>query len=181
MKPHYMEITAKLNSYRQSPRKVRIVADLIRGYDINEAVNQLEFVNKRAAIPVKKLLASAIANAVNNFSLKKENLYIKNIVVDGGPVLKRWMPRAFGRASEIRKRTSRVTVVLDEKIETKKFASGEKSKQKNSPAEKINAEESEKITQQAQRKTSKSMRQKTLEAGRTIRGFAPKIFQRKAG
>ena len=110
-----MEVIAKLNKYRQSPRKVRIVADLIRGIHANEAMNQLEFVNKRAALPIKKLLSSAIANAVNNFSLKRENLYVKQIAVDGGSVIKRWMPRAFGRASEIRKSTSPITIELDEK------------------------------------------------------------------
>ncbi|HCE86296.1 MAG: 50S ribosomal protein L22 [Candidatus Jacksonbacteria bacterium RIFOXYA2_FULL_44_7] len=172
-----MEVIAKLNKYRQSPRKVRIVADLIRGIHANEAMNQLEFVNKRAALPIKKLLSSAIANAVNNFSLKRENLYVKQIAVDGGSVIKRWMPRAFGRASEIRKRTSLITIVLDEKIETRE--KGDQKKSKTKEAAKI--KENVKVAQSASRKTVEILPQKTRGAVKTLRGFAPKIFQRKSG
>lgn len=109
-----MEITAKLNYLRMAPRKVRLVASLIRGKTVLEAERQLKFSTKRAGTALFKLLASAIANASHNFSLQKENLKISKIVVDGGPPLKRIRPRAFGKAFPIRKRTSHITMVLSE-------------------------------------------------------------------
>lgn len=111
-----MEITAKLNYYRMSPRKVRLAAGLIRGKKVKEVLVQLAFTSKRSAPDMAKLLKSAISNAKNNFKIKDEqNLYIKKIKVDEGPTLKRYMPRARGRAAMIRKRTSHVTVVLCQK------------------------------------------------------------------
>ncbi len=111
-------IKAKLRHLRMSPRKVRLVADAIRGLDVESAQNQLEFMNKRAARPMLKLLKSAVANAEHNSAaagLKRDNLYISELRVDEGPTLKRWMPRAMGRATPINKRTSHITIVLDEK------------------------------------------------------------------
>jgi large subunit ribosomal protein L22 len=111
-----MEIIAKLNYYRMAPRKVRLVAGLIRGKKVNEVLSQLAFTSKRFAPDMAKLLKSAISNAKNNFKIKDEqNLYIKKIKVDEGPTLKRYMPRARGRAAMIRKRTSHITVVLESK------------------------------------------------------------------
>lgn len=110
-----MKIIAKLKHLRMAPRKVRLVADLIRGMDVQEAQKQLKFLNKKAALPLLKLLNSAIANAKHNFNLEKENLYISQILVDGGPSLKRWMPRAMGRATPILKRTCHITLLLDQK------------------------------------------------------------------
>jgi large subunit ribosomal protein L22 len=107
--------TAKLRHLRISPRKVRLIADLIRGLTVEEAEKQLRFLTKRAANPLLKLLNSAAANAENTFNLTKEKLYIAKILVDPGPTLKRWMPRAMGRATPIMKRTSHVTIVLDSK------------------------------------------------------------------
>ena len=98
-----------------SPTKVRLVVDLVRGLDVTKAEHQLQFLNKTAARPVLKLLQSAIANAENNDKLKKENLLIKKIAVDQGPTLKRWRPRAFGRAGMILKRSSHITIILSEK------------------------------------------------------------------
>lgn len=109
-----MEIKAKLNYLRIAPRKVRLVADAIRGLPVLEAERRLAFLTKRAAMPVLKLLYSAEANAKNNFSIQKEDLRVVKITVDGGPMLKRSMPRAFGRAAPIRKRTSHVLLVLGE-------------------------------------------------------------------
>ena len=110
-----MEIMAKLNYYRTAPRKVRLVVDLVRGKKIELAMNQLRFCSKKTASPLIKLLKSAISNAKNNFKIKdSENLYIKKITVDEGPTLKRHMPRARGVASPIKKRTSHITVVLEE-------------------------------------------------------------------
>lgn len=96
-----------------SPKKVRLVTDLVKGMDIDKAEAQLRFVNKAAARPVLKLLQSAKANAEHNFKLETSGLFVKSIIVDGGPVLHRWRPRAFGRATPIRKRSSHVTLVLE--------------------------------------------------------------------
>jgi len=105
--------TATLSNYRQSPRKVRIVADLIRGKSLVAANAQLAFLPKRAAGPLSKLLASALANAKNlDSAVSEETLYVSDIRVDKAPTLKRIMPRARGSASRINKRSSHVVVVL---------------------------------------------------------------------
>lgn len=109
------EVTAQLNSYRQSPRKVRLVAGLIRGKKVTDAKNKLGFTTKRAVNPLHKLLDSAIANA-KNLGLEVDNLFIKSITVDGGQILYRRMPVSRGSAHPIRKRTSHVTLVLTEKV-----------------------------------------------------------------
>ncbi len=110
-----MEVTAKANNIRMSPRKVRLVIDVIRGMDVMRAQTQLQFIKKSACLPVLKLLNSAIANAEHNFHFGKESLYVKTVTADGGPVLKRWTPKAFGRSAPIRKRTSHITIILAER------------------------------------------------------------------
>jgi len=106
---------AFLKNYRQSPRKVRLLADLIRGKNTKEAIVSLDFLPKRASLPIKKLLSSAIANAKNT-GKDVEKLFVKNITVDKGIVLKRMMPRAMGRGARINKRTSNINIILEEKI-----------------------------------------------------------------
>jgi len=113
------EVIAKAKYIRMSPRKVRLVVNLIRNMNAKEAAARLKLLRKEAAIPVKKVIESAIANAEHNFNLKRESLYIKKITADSGPTLKRWQPRAHGRATPIRKRSCHITVVLDERIENK--------------------------------------------------------------
>lgn len=108
-----VQTKAKLRYLRMSPRKVRLLIDLIRGMKVNAAVTQLEFSKKQAARPVLKLLKSAMANAQHNDQADPQSLVVKTAFVDGGPILYRWMPRAFGRATKIRKRTSHVTIVLE--------------------------------------------------------------------
>ena len=110
-----MEIKAKAKYIHTSPKKIRLVLDLIRGMDTEAALKQLQFTNKKACGPISKLLNSAIANATNNFNLDKSNLLIKEIRGDDGPTLKRWRPRAFGRATPIRKRTTHISIILAEK------------------------------------------------------------------
>jgi large subunit ribosomal protein L22 len=105
---------ATLQNYRQSPRKVRLVTDLIKGKKVADAKLELAFLAKRASEPLEKLLDSAIANAKNNFGIGPENLIVKNIQVDKGIVLKRFMPRARGSASRINKRTSHVVLILED-------------------------------------------------------------------
>lgn len=110
-----MEIRARLRFVRLSPRKARLVADLIRGKGSEEALNILSFTKKAAAQVILKLLKSAIANATQKKTTDIDRLYIKKITVDQGPTWKRYTPRAMGRATMIRKRTSHITIVLDER------------------------------------------------------------------
>ncbi|RLB04810.1 MAG: 50S ribosomal protein L22 [Deltaproteobacteria bacterium] len=110
-----MEVMARARFVRVSPRKARLVADLIRGKGVEEALNILAFTNKAFAKKLTKLINSAVANAQHNTKMDVDKLWIKRIFVDGGPTLKRYIPRAMGRATMIRKRTSHITVVLDEK------------------------------------------------------------------
>ncbi len=103
-----------------SPRKVRLVVDQIRGHDVNEAYAILQFSKKAAAIPVDKLLRSAVANAVyradeTGESLDVDDLFIREAFVDEGRTLRRYRARAYGRATAIRKRSTHVTVVVDTK------------------------------------------------------------------
>lgn len=114
-----MEIKARLNNLRIAPRKTGLVAGMIRNMPVKKAENILRFAEKRPAEPLMKLLKSAIYNAKNNFNLKEEDLRIKEIKVDKGPTLKRSMPRARGRASRINKRSSHITLILDEVLEKK--------------------------------------------------------------
>lgn len=102
--------SAHLKTYRQSPRKVRVVADLVRGKSVSEALDILTFVPKRAGLPLKKLLSSAVANAKNK-SLG-DDLMVKEIRVDAGSTLMRRLPMAHGRAFPLRKRTSHVSIIV---------------------------------------------------------------------
>ena len=99
---------------RVSPRKVQIVIDLIRGKQVADALAILMYTPKSAAPVVEKLLNSAIANAENNLEMSRENLYVAEVYANQGPTLKRFRPRAQGRASRIRKRTSHITIILDQ-------------------------------------------------------------------
>jgi len=109
-----MEVKASLKYLRISPRKVRLVANLIKGLPVNEAELQLKAIKKRSSEPILKLLKSAISNAEHNFQLERDNLFIKSLKVNAGPTLKRYMPRARGTAYEIKKRTSHLEMVLSE-------------------------------------------------------------------
>ena len=110
-----MEAKATARYVRISPYKARPVIDLIRGKDVQEALHILEFAPKKAARLIKKVLESAIANAEHNYNMDPDRLYVKRAYVDEGPRLKRIWPRAWGRASRILKRTSHITVVVEEK------------------------------------------------------------------
>jgi len=109
-----MEVTAKLRYHQASPQKVRLVVDMIRGKDVQEAANILAFTKKGAALPLSKLLKSAIANAENrDEQVDIDRLYVKEVFVDGGPTLKRMRARAQGRGFRILKRQSHITIKLD--------------------------------------------------------------------
>ena len=110
-----MEARAKLSYVRLSPQKARLVVDMVRGKEIQDALNVLKFSPKRAADIVGKLLKSAVANAEQKGVDDVDRLFVKSVFVDQGPALKRFIPRAQGRATKIRKPTSHITIVLDEK------------------------------------------------------------------
>ncbi len=121
--------TAKLRQLRVSPRKVRLLVDLVRGMDVAEAKIQLELSKKHAARALIKLLDSALANAVHNHNVDAKTAVLKVATVDGGPTLHRWTPRAFGRASRINKRTSHITLTIEgDVVETKKTKTARKEK-----------------------------------------------------
>lgn len=127
---------AYLKNYRQSPRKVRLLADLVRGKSVVRALSELSFMPKRAAGPIKKLIESAVANTEHNFGAKRGDLIVKEITVDQGATLKRWRPRAFGRASSIHKHTSNVFVrlaVAEKEIMSQETATDNKEKKVEAP------------------------------------------------
>lgn len=171
-----MEVKANLKHLRIAPRKSRLVAGLIRGMEVNKAINQLKFANKKSAEPILKLLNSAIANAVNNYDLDKNNLTIKEIRIEDGKTLKRWMPKAHGRATVIRKRMSHVYLILSEIVD-----SGKRE------AKKIKTDDPVKLDDLAQKPKAKGkskddkIESKKGGEGASSKGFGAKVFQRKAG
>ncbi|KKR13268.1 MAG: 50S ribosomal protein L22 [Candidatus Falkowbacteria bacterium GW2011_GWA2_39_24] len=193
-----MEVKASAKYIRISPRKVRLVVDLVRGQKLPAALNQLQFSPKGASLPVSKLIKSAQANAVNNFELQADNLFVKEIKVDEGPTLKRWMPRAHGRATPLRKRTSHISVVLGELKdsgvkEAKKQKIAEPTKLGQQPKEdegiKVAAKDALQKAGQAETKDQgqeivdprgEGRGQHTKIEGRT-KGFSSKVFRRKSG
>lgn len=110
-----MEVKATAKTIRHPSRKVRIVLDLVRGKDVKEALGILKFTPNHAARDVEKVVKSAVANATHNNQMNEDKLYIKECFANEGVTVKRWMPRAKGRATPIMKRTSHITVVVAEK------------------------------------------------------------------
>ena len=113
-----MESSSKLKYVRQSPYKIRFVADLIRGKKVDHAINILSSTNKKASKFLLKLLNSAVSNINyidDNSNFEQSDLYVKTIFVDGGPMLKRFRPADMGRATPIRKRMSHITVIIENK------------------------------------------------------------------
>lgn len=166
-----MKVSAKLRYLRIAPRKVRLVADLIRGKSVEEAQTILNFTTKKAAQVLLKLLKSAIANAKTNFQLEEKNLYISKILVDEGPKYKRWMPRARGMATPIQKKTSHVTIVLDEIVKKPKKVKKVKKLEK---VKKIEEAEKVPIMEKPKFKPEVEMPKPKLEKG------LKRIFRRKA-
>lgn len=169
-----MEVKASLKYLRISPKKVRLVANLIKHKTVAEAKSQLLVLPQRAKRPIMKLLDSAISNAKHNFQLAEENLYIKNITVDPGPSLKRWMPRARGSASPIYRRSSHINLVLEELKNRPKKVKRIVPPAILSEAEKGKSKESKKEIKKVERKAPKKI-VKTEE----VRA-KQKIFRRKA-
>lgn len=111
-----MESKAVLRSVRVSPQKARLVADLVRGMDVGQAIEVLTFTRKKSATLIRKVVESALANAEHQYGSAQgfdvDALYVKSITVDGGPSLRRFRPRAMGRATPVKKYTSHISVVL---------------------------------------------------------------------
>lgn len=110
-----MEVKASLRFARIGAQKARLVVDVVRGQDVNEAIKTLTFMKQKGAVLVKKLIESAVANAENKKVIDVDNLFVKTIWVDMGPAIKRFRPRAQGRAFQVKKKISHINVVLDEK------------------------------------------------------------------
>ena len=123
-----MEAKATARYVRISSRKINYVIDLIRNKPVEEAVDILSFTPKAAAVPIKKVIESAAANAVENFDMEEEDLFISSIYVNEGPTMKRFKPRARGRAARIRKRTSHITAIVSDGKEKEAENDGTKGK-----------------------------------------------------
>ena len=194
-----MEVKAQLKHLRMSPRKVRLVVDVVRGAQIDKALAQLKFMKKHASEPVEKLMKSAIANATNNFSLDEHNLFVKTITVDEGVTMKRWMPKAHGRATKLRKRACHVNLTLGEikdsgvvKAKSEKVDAPIKlgAKPVDEASVKVKAKEVEAAHDAEVEKGEKHGTNPSTHTGRnghaktegsSKRGFVGKMFNRKAG
>jgi large subunit ribosomal protein L22 len=193
-----MEVKASLNNLRMSAQKTRLLADIVRKMPVDKALAQLGFANKLAAQPVKKLLQSGIANAVNNFNLDKANLYIKEIMVNEGRTLKRFMPKAHGRATTIRKRGCHILLTLGEikesgiteakkvKIdEPVKLADLNKTSKKDQSAKikipKSTVKNSEVVTKDIEETASVGRHGHAKIEGATTANFSKRVFRRKSG
>ncbi len=146
-----------MNNLRISPRKARLITSLIKGMTVVQAKAQLAFLIKKPAPLVLKLLNSAVANAKHNFDLKEDNLYVQKILVEAGPSLKRWLPRAMGRATPILKRTCSIKITLAELEPTAKKAR-KKSRPEIVKAEEISAAPEQPVEKLAEEKEEKKTR-----------------------
>lgn len=173
---------AKIQHLRMAPRKVRLMASLVRNMPLWEAEAQLSVRSRRAAKPLLKLLQSARANA---FGLKMDaaKLYVQSITVDGGPMLKRSLPRARGSASELQKKMSHVTVVLGEKegLKAARYALPAKVKKGKVAPSKIEEGLKEEKRAKKSEKKDKIETPKEEKKQTTKKGFGPRIFTRKTG
>lgn len=168
-----MIVRAKLNNYRMSARKVRLVADLVRGKKVDEAITLLSFTNKKAASAIIKLIKSAIANAKNNYNLSETELFIQEIKVDEGITYKRWMPRAMGRATPIRKRGSNVSLSLGV-LE----GSGKKGEENKSKTKKVDSKKKV-ASKKADKKTKTTKKSKEDKKGKAKKKVVKKATKTK--
>ena len=179
-----MKVTATLKNLRISPRKVRLVADSVRGMDAKAAEIQLAQTIKRSAPDVEKLLKSAVANAENNFGLDKDNLFVEEIQVGEGPRLKRWLPRAHGRATQILKRTSQISLVLNERVEGKNRKTKEqleKERKAREAAKEKMLKEFEKMQQQEEEKSESPEKENKASKSGALQKKVGKVEANKAG
>jgi len=176
------EVKASARYLRLSPRKVRLVTNLVKGMWAIDAVTQLQFVNKKPASYVAEVIKSAIANGANNFKMKKESLYIKTITCDAGPKLKRYMPRAQGSAHEIRRPLAHINVTLAERAgSTKtKFDFGGKAASKKKTTEEKTAKQD--AAEEKNAPSMKSQVEKTEQQTKANKVTQKRrLFNRKSG
>jgi large subunit ribosomal protein L22 len=175
-----MEIKAELNNLRISPRKVRNVADMLKGLDAMRAKSQLDYLARRSAKPISKLLDSAMANAQNNFHLVKENLFIKNVIVGEGTKMKRGRPKGFGSISPIEKKTSHIRIILDERVPGMKHEHKHDEKQTETKSEV--QETNKKVEKKTFTKSKDNKDNKEVKKEQTtgVKGLGRRFFRRKA-
>jgi large subunit ribosomal protein L22 len=187
-----MEIKANLYNLRMAPRKVRLVANMVKGMPVERAQAQLTFLVKKPAPLILKLVNSAVANAKNNFQSEAANLFIKSIMVEAGSTLKRWLPRAMGRASAIHKRTCSIRLILGEikpSVDKKKKT----SKPRILKAGEALPEEKERLVEKVEKESDKkskeipparpfdaSSQSKKKNFSRQTGGGLKKVFRRKS-
>jgi large subunit ribosomal protein L22 len=179
-------ITAKLKHLNIAPRKTRFVADTVRGLSVNEAEAELLLRSRRPATPLLKLLRSAVANAKSSHQVDPAKLYIKEIRVDEGPVMKRYMPRAFGRTNLIEKKTSHVTLVLgvsEEAKESRFTVVPKPKKEKKEKQEKKTLRKSQGGEKPGEEKTEPEKKKSGSQQAKKVDkkpGFFRKAFRRKS-
>lgn len=170
------EVIAKLKHLNIAPRKTRFVADTLRGLSANDAEAELMLQSRRPSVSLLKLLRSAVANAKTNYKVEPAKLYVKEIKVDEGPVMKRYMPRAFGRMNLIQKKTSHVTLILgvSEKSKESKFTVTPKPKKEKKEKEHKKKKPEEEKTEPDK---NKPVLEKKTDKGP---GFFRRTFRRKS-
>ena len=191
-----MKVKATLKNLRMSPRKVRLVTDSIVGMDANAALVQLRHLVKKTSGVLEKLLLSALANAENNFGLDRDNMFVSSVVVGEGTRMKRWLPRAQGRATLILKRTCHIKLEIEERIEGK----NRKSKQQLEKERAKREEEREKMLKEDAKRLAEEEKEQEVAEKEIVEkapvkkvlpkkneakkgqdsGFLKKVFQRKS-
>jgi len=178
-----MEIKASLKNATIAPRKARLVVDLVRGKSVNDALDILKFTSKKSAGIVKGLINSATANAIHNYGLTAENLFVKKIEAQEGLVMKRWMPRAHGHATKILKRRSHIKVFLEEISQPKDMKANQLASAPRPPAGRkskmktFSYEEVKKAIKEAE-KASKMIQKKGGEGKKIARQKGEKMQQK---
>ena len=173
-----MEVKGSAKYLKITPKKMRLVVDMIRKMSVERAEAQLHFVPRKASALILKALRSVVASAEHNFNLKKDNLFIKKIVVNEGPSLKRWTPKAFGRATPIKKRTSHLEIILAEykpTIAAKRHQPLGHKKEENAEPSPVISNKEEQIIHKAKASKREYQKVKPKQAG-----VKSKIFSRKA-
>jgi large subunit ribosomal protein L22 len=171
-----MFVKASQRNVRLSSRKARLVIDVVRGQEVGPAQEQLKFMNRGAATPVLKVLEAAVANAKENYDIQPDNLYIKEIKADEGPTLKRWRPRAQGRAYPIMKRTTSISIVLDQIVKDKK---GRVKKQAKIKAQATDQPATKKGTLADKQPPADEQAAKKGLLGKARQGLGKRFFRRK--
>ncbi|HWQ60313.1 MAG TPA: 50S ribosomal protein L22 [Candidatus Fimivivens sp.] len=174
-----MQVTARLNNLKIAPRKVRLVAHVIKGMSADAALIELSKQVKRSSEPMSVLLRSAIANAEHNFGLDPSNLFVSSVLVGDGKRLKRWQPRAFGRANQILHRLSNVTLTVEERIEGLNRREAKKTAEKKTEPKAAKGKETKTVLPAEEKKELKkdaSVKQEMKERKNAVK----RVYQRKS-